>query len=611
MDPNANANMVLMRPPKIKNKQAAPIQVTAEQILRDAQIHQIKDVKPAQQRIMDEEELDEYKYRKRKEFEDVVRRQRHHIHAWIKYALWEEQLQEFRRARSVFERAVDIDYKNVSLWLKYAEMEMRHKFINHARNVWERAIHYLPRVDQLWYKYAYMEEMLGNYNKARDIFERWMSWNPEENAWIAFLKFEERMGETERCRSVMYRYLESYPRIKTYLKVAKFEEKNKNKQAAREIYERTLEDLGEEALNQDYFLTFAKFEIRQREIDRARQIYRYGLENLPKDKSYKLYEAFVAFEKQYGNKEEIEDLILDKRRIYYKELLSKNPLNYDAWFDLTNLELSTGNIQRTRETFEAAVVNVPPKNEKRFWRRYIYIWINYAMFEELDANDMNNTKEVYERILKLVPHQIFTFSKVWVMYAQFYIRCKNLDQARKVFGTAIGKCPNEKIFKAYAELETQLANIDRVRIIYEKFIEVFPDKPNAWIKYAELEKSLEEIERCRKIYELAISQTFIDMPEVVWKSYIDMEISLQEHDKARELYERLLAKTKHVKVWLSFAQFEYNLQNYDGMREVFDNAEKYFKENPDLKEVIFTYRFNSIGKSYAFRELEDYGRSNW
>ena len=165
----------------------------------------------------------------------------------------------------------------------------------------------------------------------------------------------------------------------SYLKVCRYEEKNRNKQAARELFERTLEDLGEDAMKEEYFLSFAKFEIRQKEIDRARQIFRYGLENVPKNKSYKLYEAYVSFEKQHGDKDEIDDLILDKRRIHYKEIISQNASNYDAWFDLTNLEISTGNFGRIRETFEAAVLNVPPKNEKRFWRRYIYLWISYAL----------------------------------------------------------------------------------------------------------------------------------------------------------------------------------------------------------------------------------------
>ena len=106
---------VLMRPPKIKNKTPAPVQVTAEQILRDAQIHQIVDIKAPQQRIMDEEELDDYKYKKRREFEETLRRQKHHMNTWIKYALvGGKPCRSFRRARSVFERAIDIDYKHVS-----------------------------------------------------------------------------------------------------------------------------------------------------------------------------------------------------------------------------------------------------------------------------------------------------------------------------------------------------------------------------------------------------------------------------------------------------------------------------------------------------------------
>ena len=74
---------------------------------------------------------------------------------------------------------------------------MRHKFINHAKNIWERAIYHMPRVDQFWYKYAYMEEIIGDYSAAREIFERWMSWKPEEKAWLAYAKFEERQGQKE------------------------------------------------------------------------------------------------------------------------------------------------------------------------------------------------------------------------------------------------------------------------------------------------------------------------------------------------------------------------------------------------------------------------------
>lgn len=39
---------------------------------------------------------------------------------------------------------------------------------------------------------------------------------------------------------------------------------------------------------------------------------------------------------------------------------------------------------RVREVYERAVAQVPPGGEeKRHWRRYIFTWLNYALFEEL------------------------------------------------------------------------------------------------------------------------------------------------------------------------------------------------------------------------------------
>jgi hypothetical protein len=63
--------------------------------------------------------------RKRKAFEDGIRRNRANISVWLKYAQWEENQKEYERARSVYERALDVDYRNAALWLKYAEMEMK------------------------------------------------------------------------------------------------------------------------------------------------------------------------------------------------------------------------------------------------------------------------------------------------------------------------------------------------------------------------------------------------------------------------------------------------------------------------------------------------------
>mmetsp|Transcript_32487 Transcript_32487/g.127403 ORF Transcript_32487/g.127403 Transcript_32487/m.127403 type:complete len:112 (+) Transcript_32487:1229-1564(+) len=47
-------------------------------------------------------------------------------------------------------------------------------------------------------------------------------------------------------------------------------------------------------------------------------------------------------------------------------------------------------------------------------RRYIYLWINYATWEELEMGDLDRARQVYRSCLKSIPdkHKWFSFSKV-------------------------------------------------------------------------------------------------------------------------------------------------------------------------------------------------------
>ncbi|GJU78442.1 crooked neck-like protein 1 [Tanacetum coccineum] len=395
---------------------------------------------------------------------------------------------------------------------------MKNKFLNHARNVWDRAITLLPMVHQLWDKYIHMEEMLGNVAGARQIFERWMSWEPHQQAWLSYIKFELRYNEIERARGIYERFVQCLPKVGAWIRFAKFEMKNGEIARARNCYERAVDKLADDEEAETLFVAFAEFEEKCKETERARCIYKFALDHIPKGRAEDLYRKFVAFEKQYGDREGIEDAIVGKRRFQYEEEVRKNPLNYDSWFDHIRLEESVGNKQRIREVYERAIANVPPADEKRYWQRYIYLWINYALYEELDAQDVPRTRDVYSECLKLIPHKKFSFAKVWLLAAQFEIRQLNLSGARAVLGNAIGIAPKDKIFKKYIEIELQLGNMDRCRKLYGKYLEWSPENCYAWSKYAELERSLMETERARAIFELAIAQPVLDMPELLWKS---------------------------------------------------------------------------------------------
>lgn len=62
---------------KVKNKAPAEVQITAEQLLREAKERDLEIVAPPpKQNIADEAELADYQQRKRKTFEDNLRKDR-------------------------------------------------------------------------------------------------------------------------------------------------------------------------------------------------------------------------------------------------------------------------------------------------------------------------------------------------------------------------------------------------------------------------------------------------------------------------------------------------------------------------------------------------------
>ncbi|KAG8382152.1 hypothetical protein BUALT_Bualt05G0046900 [Buddleja alternifolia] len=552
----------LPRPTRVKNKTPAAIQITAEQILREARERQEAEIRPPKQKITDATELGDYRLRKRKEYEDLIRRVRWNKSVWVKYAKWEESQKDFARARSVWERALEVDYRDHTLWLKYADFEMKNKFINHARNVWDRAVELLPRVDQLWYKYIHMEEMLGNVAGARQIFDRWMRWMPDQQGWLSYIKFELRYNEIERARAMFERFVDCHPKVSAWIRFAKFEMKNGEIARCRNCYERAVEKLGDDEEAEELFVAFAEFEEKCKETERARCIYKYALDHIPKGRAEEIYKKFVAFEKQYGDREGIEDAIVGKRRFEIEDV------------------------------YERAIANVPPAQEKRYWQRYIYLWINYVLYEELDAQDVDRTRDVYNLCLKMIPHAKFSFAKIWLMAAQFEIRQLNIDRARRILGSAIGMAPKDKIFKKYIEIELQLGNIERCRKLYEKYLEWSPENCYAWSKYAELERSLAETERARALFELAIDQPALDMPELLWKLCAKFEASaMEEGMQDSDLHE---SDDEQKKKCLQRA------------RAVFERALSYYRTSaPELKEERAMLLEEWLNMESSFGEVGD------
>jgi crooked neck len=274
------------------------------------------------------------------------------------------------------------------------------------------------------------------------------------------------------------------------------------------------------------FARFAAFEERQGEYERARVIYKHATkllhlgqdkkptgdkeEEVPEweqEKRNDLYKAYIAFEKKRGDKAGIEDIVITGQRAEYEKRVTADPTDFDAWFEYAKMEeeneesmqagsnSSTDNYNKVREVYERAIGNVPPSMEdKQHWRRYIYLWIYYALYEELQRRDLYRASKIYDACIDLIPHAKFSFSKIWINAAKLHIRRKDLVSARKLLGKAIGLCGKERIFEEYIALELALGEVDRCRSLYTNYLKAMPHNCRAWSKYAELEKSVGESE---------------------------------------------------------------------------------------------------------------------
>jgi crooked neck len=600
-----------------RNKQPSEFQISAEQILLEAYERKDEPLNRTNVKITDLEELHESQRRTRKEYEDALRRNRLDFGQWMRYAQYEIDQNDMRRARSIFERALEINSHHVPLWIRYIDSELKTRNINHARNLFDRVTTILPRIDKFWFRYVQTEETLQDISGTREVFKRWMAWEPDTPAWDAYINFEKRYDELENVRKIFNQYVVIHPFSETWLKWAKFEQDYGDSSTVREVFTAAVDTLQSERL----IVSFAQWEASQREWERTRAIFKFGLAKSPNSKL--IQEQLTQFEKQYGDKDGIEISIIHKRRQKYEAELEQDSTDYDTWWAYISL-LDDQPLQVKRDTFEKAVSNPPKSSEKVHWKRYIFLWIRYAIFEEL-AGEVERARDVYDRATKITPAKSFTFSKIWILYSQFEIRNGDLTRARKLLGFSIGAYPKAKTFKFYISLEIQLKEFDRVRKIYEKFVDTFPGRSDVWIEFAELESGLNEVDRARAIFELALDVMTKDQCKI-WDKYVEFESDQNEYENARNLYERQLQNDKNsTTVWIKSALFEltvptsvqieaYNKKvedtgDYDmdfefeiseeaktKSREVFERALTHFKD-PSLKEsriVIFE----------AFKEFE-------
>ncbi|QRG38390.1 hypothetical protein FDK38_002798 [Candidozyma auris] len=626
----------------------AKAQVSSADILSEA--HSLKQApfKASKQTIQDLEELRSFQQAKRRDYEQHLNKNRLNYGQWIRYAKWElEHNHDYKRARSIMERALQVNSQHVPFWVRYIELELLHRNVNHARNVLERGVTTLPYTDKLWYMYVQTEETLGNYNSVRKIFERWISWKPAKAVWDSYIGFEKRYDEYDNVRALFTRYLAEYPHGDVWLRWADFERlevppSESSIPRIRGVFEAAMDALFENGTIEtdtsvsQIILRWTSWEASQGETDRARQIFLTALEKgMIKSESQKskIYQVFADFEKMFGTSSSIDSSVAMKRRIQYEEEVTKNPRDYNAWWEYIKAE-EHSSVETLRDLFRRSISTHPEEKYKSLlWRRYVFLWIKFALWEEFSNRDIERARSIWTDALALIPHARFTFAKIWIMAAEFELRndkVEALTKARKLLGRALGltsKHTKSKIFRFYIQLESRLNGLKRVRLLYNKWIEAalihdseHPESRAALGVLKEFifkEQQLGEVERCISLYEMAIDLPFKDEVEVklsfeprgdLFDAFITFLKEELLYDRARQEFRKEIDRNASLKLWIEFANFESSILSPDQIkdlenatddeefqlgdyqkeksREVFNEAVKHFRQKDDARNCI-------------------------
>ncbi|CUM66181.1 uncharacterized protein PRCAT00003839001 [Priceomyces carsonii] len=587
-------------------------QITSSEIINDAFQSVSKPKERVKQLIQDLEELKSYQLNKRKEYEQQLNKNRLNFGQWLRYAKWElNNNHDFQRARSIFERALEVNVEHVPFWVQYIQAELQNRNINHARNLLDRAVTILPRVDKLWFLYVQTEEMLKSYLNVRSVFERWLEWKPVESAWEAYINFEIRYDELDNVRDLFMRFVKAYPKGSVWLKWIEFE-LSLGSRFIRETFELAVDVmLGDPATKNDPDLAYiickwAEWEVSVKEYKRARMIYTALVEKFAKDllpdKINLIYQSYINFEKLYGEEDNIEESIVLKRQKRYEVELKQNPYDFNTWWLLLNI--LPNDAATVRPYFEEAIRNVPQDTKKTLnWRRFILIWIRYALWEEFNNSDSSKARQVWSDCLNVIPHKRFSFGKVWIHFAEFEIRNSNLTNARKILGRGIGQAnrskPKRSLFQFYIDLEQKLGEWDRVRKIFEKWLESVLISPTTEVSamevlfaYISFESRMKENNRCVALFSLGI-RLAENIPEKfphlehLWMAFINYYKEEMMYSEARELYKQLIEKTSSPQAWISLALFEISVPNETQLTQFLGGQDETFEfaiEDPQMEK---------------------------
>ncbi|BGP24084.1 U3 snoRNP-associated protein Rrp5 [Rhodotorula toruloides] len=202
----------------------------------------------------------------------------------------------------------------------------------------------------------------------------------------------------------------------------------------------------------------------------------------------------------------------------------------NVWVALLNLENSYGD-ETTLETLfkEAAHRN----DAKTVHLRMIDIYERTGKYEA--------EEELFKKTVKKFSHS----SKVWTLFAQFYLTHGRPAEARELLPRSLKSLEKRKHVKTitkFAQLEFKMGDAERGRTIFEGIVDSYPKRLDLWFVYVDMEIKQRNVVGVRALFDRVLGQRLSSKKgKSVFKKWLSFEKDIGDEDGVEAVKERAVA----------------------------------------------------------------------
>ncbi|KAK0466399.1 uncharacterized protein EV420DRAFT_1617656 [Desarmillaria tabescens] len=207
----------------------------------------------------------------------------------------------------------------------------------------------------------------------------------------------------------------------------------------------------------------------------------------------------------------------------------------NVWIALLNIE----NLYGTDETLEETFKEAARANDSKT--------IHLRLASIFDASEkFQQTEDQYKRTCKKFGRS----SKVWTLFADFYLRHDNIENSRNLLPRSLQSLEKRKHLKTisrFAQLEYKLGDPERGKTLFEGIVDSHPKRWDIWSIYMDMEAGQRNIQSLRSLFDRVLTFKMTShKAKSFFKKWLELERRLGDEDGATMVKQKAVEWTQRA-----------------------------------------------------------------